>query len=118
MKEMLDEVEAIISIKTQNVKRYKKGLDLSYVSQYGRYFTVCMELKSLETWETCLRLIHKYKLVRSDVQYDSKSKYFQSVMTMERREYPGVITEKTRNEIIEYMKLLEWKLEQFTNEKT
>lgn len=116
MEELLDEVKKIIHVQQLNITRRKKLYEYPFTDNCFHYYQLMTLQRSLEVWEYCRELIEKYKKNRWGPIERPRSSEFETKMSMEIKDYPGVLTQKTREAMIEYMKTLEWRIEQLEGE--
>lgn len=116
MEELLDEVKKIIHVYNLNLKRQKKFYDYPFTNNCNHYYRLMMIQGSIEIWENCRALLEKYQNKRWGQIERHRSLEFESKMNLEIKDFPGAITQRTRQDMIEYMRKLEWKVEQLEGE--
>jgi hypothetical protein len=67
---------------------------------------------TIEAWKKCGALLEKFYKKRECAELTVRSTEFEKRIEMEITRFPGYLTPKTRSEVIEYIRLLEWKLQQ------
>jgi len=118
MHEMFDEIDCTIDNKKRHLARLKDGMDAPMVSECDRHYLVCLARNSLDTWLKCRELLERYRVHRHECDLPFMSKHFEDLMEMEINRSPGMLTVKTRKAMVEYMKKLEWRLEQVKYDST
>ncbi|MEV5030346.1 hypothetical protein [Paenibacillus sp. LPE1-1-1.1] len=110
MFEIIEDIETkIIGLQSQitNRKSFER-FNFSYESdnQY-KIFVLTLEL---EKWEALLNLLVQYQKKRC-IPITRKSKDFEKTIQLQLKDVPGTIRRETCSSMIEYMKQLEWEIE-------
>ncbi|MDQ8735681.1 hypothetical protein [Paenibacillus sp. LHD-38] len=110
MLEIIEDIETkIIGLQSQiqNRKSFER-YNFSYESdnQY-KIFVLTLEL---EKWEALMKLLVTYQKKRC-VPFIRKSNDFERTIQLQIKDYPGTIRKETCSSMIEYMKQLEWEIE-------
>lgn len=111
MRELLDEVQSIVNRYSLLVEHQKKYHDYPYTSEYDHLYRWLISQCTLETWKKCEALLERFNTKRSGPVVILRSSEFEKRIDMELKRFLGYLTPKTRAEIIEYMKRLEWRVE-------
>lgn len=64
MNELISEVEGIIKIQKHLIERNKKFHEYPFMNDCDHFYRLVLLHKTLEVWEGCLRLLHKYRKKR------------------------------------------------------
>ena len=111
MNELISEVEAIIRTQKHLIERNKKYHEYPFMNDCDHFYRLVLLHKTLEVWERCLRLLDKYRKKRCAPIGFLKGETIEKIFEVENR-YSGILPRKTQIEIIEYIKTLEWQLEE------
>jgi hypothetical protein len=113
--ELIQEIEKKIKIKKLTLERRKERLEI-FIDEADNYYTILSLIISIRSWEECLKLILKYYDTRENVDQINKSAEIEAIFELNTRKYNTVlISERDKGFIVEYIKLLEWKLESLHN---
>ncbi|OBZ13208.1 hypothetical protein [Bacillus sp. FJAT-26390] len=110
MLEMIEDIEAkMISLQSQirNRKSCERN-NFSYESD-NQYKILVLTLE-LEKWEALMALIAQYQKKRG-TPITRKSKDFERTIQLQMKDVPGSIRRETCLAMIDYMKQLEWEIE-------
>jgi hypothetical protein len=111
MEELIKEVqENILKIKA-NISRNKKYHDYPFTNNCDHYYKLNQLHKQLDCWEMFSSLILKYQNKRC-IDFKLQSDIFANIIEIEKNTIPGFVTQKTLSQIFEYMRTMEWKIEQ------
>ncbi|REE81563.1 hypothetical protein A8990_11889 [Paenibacillus taihuensis] len=110
MNEMIKEVEEIIRVQQHRIKRNELSHEFPYMSEYDHFIRLAYLYKTLEIWEACHKLMLKYQKRREVPVGAINAEAIEQILKMAHR-YPGIRVE-TLERIVEYVKTLEWKLEE------
>jgi hypothetical protein len=117
MTELIIKMEKIIEVLNLNLTRRKKKYE-TFIDEADNYYVIMSLIISIKSWEDCLKLIKKYFETRVMIENLWKSKEFETLFELNKRYNSSCITEKDRFEILEYMRVLEWRIESFQREKS
>lgn len=112
MEELLDEVDRILKIIKANVERNKKYHDYPFTQNCDHYYKLILLQNSLDVWTQCKSLIEKYRKTRMGPLMPRRSNDFKRVLETQKKVMPGFITRATEVEILEYIRKLEWIVEE------
>lgn len=110
MQEMIEEVERIIAAYKSNINGRKKYYDYPFTNNCEHYYQLIFLQRSLDIWTRSLELMRKYSVIRSGVKDLNKSVHFEKLINFNQYEYK--LLPNLHKEMIEYMKILEWKLQE------
>ncbi len=111
MNELILEVEDIIRTQKLIIDRNKKYHEYPFMNDCDHFYRLVLLHKTLEVWERCLQLLERYRKKRCIPIESFKSDKFEKIFQVDSR-YSGFIPRKTQAEVIEYIKTLEWKLQE------
>ena len=111
MDELIQVVEKNINSLKKTIEHNKKYYDYPFTSNCDHYYKLLLLHNRLENWENFLSTLLTFKNTRCK-EISKKSDYFEKVMKIENEGVPGFVTKRTQLDILEYMKQLEWKLEE------
>ncbi|NQX71817.1 hypothetical protein HQN90_37730 [Paenibacillus alba] len=112
MEEMLNEVTKILKTLQANMERQKKYYDYPFTQSCDHFYKLILLQQKMETWNQCKSLIEKYKKSRMGPIMKRRSEDFESMIELQKRGMPGFITKVTEAGMLEYMKSLEWIIEE------
>lgn len=111
MNELISVIEKrILSLKS-DIERSKNYMDYPFTSNCDHIYRVLLLHNHLETWEQFFKLIIHFKSSRSE-SFEKQSEFLEVVTKSEIKGIPGFVTKKTLQDMCEYMKQLEWKIEE------
>jgi len=113
--ELLDEVRRFVNVYELQVERQKTRPEYPYSEECDHLYRRIISRSSLNAWRQCEQLFEKYMVTRMIPIKEKKSENFDKRIKAELEIYPGKLTERTKWEIIEYMKKLEWRVEELEN---
>jgi hypothetical protein len=116
MTELINKLEKIIEVLKLDLTRRKKKYEV-FIDEADNYYVIMSLLISIKSWEDCLKLIKKYFETRDMIENLWRSKEFETLFELNKRYNSSYISEKDRYEILEYMRVLEWRIESFKREK-
>lgn len=111
MNELIFVIEKNINSLKSDVERNKKHTDYPFTNTCDHLYRRVLLQNRLETWEQFLKLINQFKNTRSN-PFEKQSEYFENIMKSQIKGIPGFVTKRTLQEITEYMKQLEWRIEE------
>lgn len=115
MNELISEIEGIVSTLKLSIEKSKKYKEQPFMSNKEQHYRFIIQYNTLEVWETCLALLLKYQKKRCIEDLNFKSTDFKKILEFQNK-FSGIIPRKNQIEMIEYMKILEWRIEELTNE--
>jgi hypothetical protein len=110
--ELIQEVESICGTYRASIERNKKYFDYPFTSNSDHYYKLMLLHTRLDTWERVAQLLSRYNRDRLGAIEKARSDEFKKIIDIQLKGCPGFITERTRNEMIEYMKKLEWRIDE------
>lgn len=111
MNEFILVIEKAIESLKANVERNKIHVDYPFTNTCDHLYRVLLLQNQLETWEKFLELANRFKNNRC-MQFDKQSEKFENIMKSQIKGIPGFVTKKTLHDISEYIKQLEWRIEE------
>ncbi|WP_144028905.1 hypothetical protein [Paenibacillus tyrfis] len=111
MDELIQVVENKINSLRASVEYNKKYFDFPFTNNSDHYYKLMLLHNRLENWELFLKTLLSFRNSRCKI-ISKKSSFFKKVMEMENQGVPGYVTKKTQSQILEYIKQLEWKIEE------
>ncbi|MGQ5393030.1 hypothetical protein ACT8ZS_19625 [Paenibacillus sp. M.A.Huq-84] len=111
MNELIKKTIANIDSYKAAIARNKKYSEYPFTNNCDHYYHLLLLQNRLENWERFLALLEQFKNSRC-VRVEKKSELFHKIINVEKNSVPGFVTMETLNEMLEYMKKLEWKLEE------
>lgn len=112
MNELINEIQNNIDIYENSLARNKKHYEYPFSQNCDHYYKLIILQKTLDTWKSCFEVVIRYKKNRIKPIEPFLSEHIKENMEYEIKRYPGILTEKTKYQIIDYMKRLEWKIEE------
>ncbi|MDF2960317.1 MAG: hypothetical protein K0S39_2052 [Paenibacillus sp.] len=109
--ELIQLVEKNITSLKSSIEYNKKYFDYPFTNNCEHYYKLMLLHNRLENWEQFLSALLYFKNTRCK-EVSKKSAYFEKVMKIECEGVLGFITKQTQSNVLEYMKHLEWKLEE------
>ncbi|MDR6885412.1 hypothetical protein [Bacillus sp. 3255] len=110
MEEIVSWVENNIRVLKCLIERNKKYSDYPFTSDTAHYYKLMLLHKELECMMHFNDVLERFKLKRPTPN-ERKSEYFEELIKFERKQMPGFITVKTEEELMEYIKQLEWEID-------
>ncbi|CAN7310873.1 hypothetical protein LJR153_001682 [Paenibacillus sp. LjRoot153] len=117
MEELLNVVSEGINKINTNIARNKKYFDYPFTTNCGHFYKLLLLHSQVECWEQFLKLLNKFKGDR-DVTFTKQCEEFEKRITIEKSMVPGFVTQDTLNQMIEYMRTLEWKVEELLRKES
>ncbi|MCZ8513392.1 hypothetical protein O9H85_13330 [Paenibacillus filicis] len=111
MDELIRVVENKINILRASIEYNKKYFDFPFTNNCNHYYKLMLLHNRLENWELFLETLLSFRNSRCKI-ISKKSTFFEKVLNMENEGVLGYITKKTQSQILEYIKQLEWKVEE------
>lgn len=112
MEELLDEVDRILKTFKANVERNMKYHDYPFTQNCDHYYKLILLQNSLDVWTQCKSLIERYRETRMGPKMLRRSNDFKRIIETQKKGMPGFITRATEVEILEYIRKLEWIVEE------
>lgn len=112
MEELLEEVDRILRTCNANIERNKKYHDYPFTQNSDHYYKLILLHHNFEVWRQCKCLIERYKKNRMGPLMIRRSSEFKKIFDVQKRGGPGFITRATGEEILEYIRKLEWIVEE------
>lgn len=112
MNELINEIKDNITLYEHTLSRRKKHYEYPFTRSCDHYYSLIILQNTLDVWERCLEVVEKYKKHRMQPVEPFLSDVFKDKMEFEIKRFPGILTENTRFQITDYMKKLEWKVEE------
>ncbi|MCP1312253.1 hypothetical protein [Paenibacillus tyrfis] len=109
--ELIETVERNVGLYSAALERSKKYYDYPFTSNSDHYYKLILLQIKLDCWEQMLNLLRRFKNVRCE-KLERRSDFFVKSIEIEARGVPGFVTQQTLRNMIEYMKKLEWKIEE------
>jgi hypothetical protein len=113
MDELISLVEKNIRILKNSIDLNKKYFEYPFSKYTDHYYSLMLLHNKLDSWENFSKILESFKSSRCK-PIEKKSLYFEKVINLEKKGMPGFITIKTQNEIIKYLKQLEWKVDELS----
>ncbi|NOU62821.1 hypothetical protein GC096_02005 [Paenibacillus sp. LMG 31461] len=110
MDELITNVEKSIHTLNLNIERNKKYYDYPFTNNCDHFYRLNQMHKQLECWNHFLEMLRKFKNDRCCILM-KESSVFEKKINVERKTVPGFVTHTTLQEMIEYMRKLEWKVD-------
>ncbi|MDQ0888528.1 hypothetical protein QFZ81_003616 [Paenibacillus sp. V4I9] len=117
MEELMNVVQEKIKIMDANISRNKKYFDYPFTSNCNHYYKLILLHSQAECWEQFLKLLVKFNSERK-LDFHKKCDDFEKKLSFEKSVAPGFVTQKTLAQMIEYMRTLEWKVEELVRVKS
>lgn len=111
MEELLNVVSDSIKKINTNIARNKKYFDYPFTSNCSHYYKLMLLHSQSECWEQFLQLLVSFNEKRN-VEFHKRSNEFECRLENEKAGVPGFVTQATLAQIIDYMRTLEWKVEE------
>jgi hypothetical protein len=111
MTELIVEIQKCIENYRIMVERRKKYHELPFTRDTDHYYSLIMLINTLETWERCLEFVLRLNKRRFYPINTFRSNEFNKIITAESKSILK-INKNMKIEMIEYMKTLEWKIEE------
>ncbi|MDQ0871355.1 hypothetical protein QFZ77_000014 [Paenibacillus sp. V4I3] len=111
MDELISYIEKKISTLKLNIERNKKYYDYPFTSNCDHFYHLIQLHKQLECWRQFLEVVIKFKNTRCTL-LAKESFVYEKKIELEKKMIPGFVTKNTLHEMIEYMRKLEWKIEE------
>lgn len=106
MEELIGEINETIRRVEHSIERSRR-YQLLFTSVSAQYYQLIILTNALETWETILKMVLRYKTNRC-APIEKKSDFYQKTIDMQRNGVPGFVTKETYVSMINYMKQMEW----------
>ncbi|MDD9267849.1 hypothetical protein ACFPES_12505 [Paenibacillus sp. GCM10023248] len=116
MEELITEFKAIVQQYKHTIQRLKKHYDYPFTTECGHYYTLIINQNSLEVFERSINIIERFRKKRMLPAFKFRSDEFKTNMEFEIKRYPGVLTVRTQENIINYMKTLELIIEELEHQ--
>ncbi|UUZ80524.1 hypothetical protein LJK88_37560 [Paenibacillus sp. P26] len=111
MNELIDFTNSQVIALKAVIERDKKYFSYPFTNNCDHYYRLLLLHNRLESWEGFLDLLDRFKNKRCK-HIERKSGFFEKLTKLEETGVPGFVTKKTLHQMIEYMRILEWKLEE------
>lgn len=111
MNELINEIKNNITIHELSLIRQKKHFEYPFTQNCDHYYSLIILQNTLDIWKRCLEVVHKYNKNRMEPVEPFLSEVLKEKIEFETNHRPGVLTEKTKDQVIDYMKKLEWQIE-------
>lgn len=104
-------MEKTISLLNLNIERNKKYHDYPFTNNCDHFYRLNQFHKELECWKSFLDTVLRFRNKRCCIL--SKDSYiFEDRINFEKENMPGFVTLTTLRGMIEYMRKLEWKIDE------
>lgn len=110
MLEIIEDIEAKIKVLQSQIENRKSCERFNFSHESDNQYKLLVLMIELEKWEASLKLLIHYQNKRG-FPVKRKSKDFEKMIQLQIRDMPGSIRRETCSLMIEYMKQLEWKIE-------
>ncbi|NOU96192.1 hypothetical protein GC093_23625 [Paenibacillus sp. LMG 31456] len=111
MDELIGVVENKINSLRASIEYNKKYVDYPFTNNCDHYYTILLLHNRLENWELFLKTLLSFRNSRCK-PVSKKSDFFEKIMKLENESIPGFVTMRTQAQLLEYIKQLEWKVEE------
>jgi hypothetical protein len=108
--ELLEVVEKNINSIKSTIERNKKYHKYPFTTNCDHYYTLILLQNRLDNWEGFSKIILRFKNSHC-VPVSKMSNRFEKIIKVERNGVPGFITRKTEEEMLAYIRVLEWKID-------
>ena len=109
---MLNEVKRIVETYRLSIERNKKYYDYPFTQDCDHYYKLIHLQINLDVWGRCKNLIEKYRKTRMGPLMKRRSEDFEKIIEVQKKGVPGFITQGTEQDMMEYMRKLEWIIEE------
>ncbi|KRE96905.1 hypothetical protein ASG89_30720 [Paenibacillus sp. Soil766] len=116
MEELLNVVSEGIKKINTNIARNKKYFDYPFTSNCDHYYKLMLLHSQSQCWDQFLQLLVSFNEKRN-VEFHKRSNDFERMMKNEKAGIPGFVTQATLTQIIDYMRTLEWKIDELVGVK-
>ncbi|MBB3108165.1 hypothetical protein FHS18_000193 [Paenibacillus phyllosphaerae] len=113
MDELINEVDHNIEVLELTIERNKKAPEIPHIPEETRFMNLAKLCIALEKWKAVRGLLEKYRDTRCR-PIEKKSSLFENMISVELKGVPGFVTPRTRSSMIEYMRHLEWQIDQLS----
>ncbi|MCU6790732.1 hypothetical protein OB236_01210 [Paenibacillus sp. WQ 127069] len=110
MDELLQAVEKNIMSTKSNIERNKKYYKYPFTTNCDHYYTLILLQNRLDKWENFKNIILSFKNSHC-TPVNKKSDILEKTIAVEKSTVPGFISRKTETEMLAYIKVLEWKID-------
>ncbi|OXM87071.1 hypothetical protein [Paenibacillus rigui] len=111
MNELITLVERNIKSYQASIERNKKYFDYPFTNNSDHYYKLILLHDRLECWESFLRLLFRFKNNRVET-VEKQSDMFDKMIKVQTSGVPGFVTKPTIARMLDYMKTLEWRIEE------
>jgi hypothetical protein len=109
--ELILVVESKIKSLRDSIEYNKKYFDYPFTNNCDHYYKLLLLHNRLENWELFLKTLLTFKSSRCK-PISKKSSVFEKILKLENDDVPGFVTKRTQFELLEYVRQLEWKIEE------
>jgi hypothetical protein len=110
MDELIQVVEKNIACIKSTIERNKKYYNYPFTTNCNNYYSLILLQNGLDNWERFSQILLSFKNSRC-TPVNKQSDIFEKIIAVEKSSIPGFITPRTVAEMIAYMKVLEWKID-------
>lgn len=111
MNELISIIEKGIQSLKSDIQRNRNYTDLPFTNSCDHLYRGLLLQIRLESWEQFLKLTNRFKSSRNE-PFIKQSDFFEDIMKSQIKGIPGFVTKKTLKDMSEYMKQLEWRIEE------
>lgn len=110
MLEIIDDIETKIKGLQSQITNRKSCDRFNFSYESDNQYKIFVLTLELEKWEALLKLLNQYQKKRN-IPIKRKSTDFEKMIQLQIKDVPGSIRRETCSSMIEYMKQLEWNIE-------